>query len=227
MGSLKWKDFQWNISSSFRRLRSDEELVSDDQIRVSAHRLVLAASSPYFRNILRQSKHSHLVLCLEGVDSLNLNNLLDYIYHGEAQIYQEDLGQFLSIAQKYQPEGLTNLAGEGTQTEEMEEGEVKLDRGPPTRKENTEVERLSSKVSSDTKATSPTTTEMKQKMCENVEVRADGSVACPVCGKTAQGKRARDIIQHHMKSHQEGTAFNCQDCGKLFKSKASLKSHIS
>ena len=90
---LKWKDFQWNISKSFRRLRCEEEmldiqLVGEDQIQVSAHRLVLSACSPYFRNILRQNKHSNLTLCLEGVDSRHLNSLLDYIYHGEVQIHQ-------------------------------------------------------------------------------------------------------------------------------------------
>ena len=87
--------------------------------------------------------------------------------------YQEDLGQFLSIAQKYQLEGLTKPPGEGTMTEEMEEGEIKLDRGPATRKDNTEVEKVSSKVmSSNTTDTSPTTElELKQKMSENLEIR--------------------------------------------------------
>ena len=53
---LKWEDFQSNISKSFRRFRSQEEelcdvnLLGDDQVQVSAHRLVLSASSPYFRS---------------------------------------------------------------------------------------------------------------------------------------------------------------------------------
>ena len=94
--------------------------------------------------------------------------------------------------------------------------------------ENTsKVEKVYPAASSMDTSPTPAEVEMKQKNSENVEIRADGSVACPVCGKTAQGKRAREIINHHMKSHEEGTPFNCQDCGKHFKSKNSLKSHIS
>ena len=128
-------------------------------------------------------------------------------------------------------EGL-NLPGQDTNTEEMEEGEIKVETAS-TRKENTkDVEKVysasSSIVSSITTESSPTTElEMTQEISEKVEVRADGIAVCRVCGKTAGGKRARDIIEYHVKSHQEGLSFNCQDCGKQFSSKSSLKSHIS
>ena len=99
----------------------------------------------------------------------------------------------------------------------------------PTRSENTsEVEKVYPSTSSMDSSPTSEELEMKQKQSGNVEIRADGSVACTVCGKTAQGKRARDIIEFHTKSHLEGkSSFNCQDCGKQFKSKSSLKSHIS
>ena len=100
--------------------------------------------------------------------------------------------QFLRIAQKYQLEGLTHLPGQGTVTEEVEEGEIKLERSTTTttaatvRKEKTEDEKVSSVVSSNTDTSPSTEVELKKKMSENVEIRADGSIACTVCGKTAQ-----------------------------------------
>ena len=121
--SLKWNDFQSNVSRTFSQLRSEEEffdvsLVSDDQKMMSAHKLVLSASSPYFKHILTTNKHSHPLLCLEGVSSQNLNFVLDYIYQGEVQIFQEQLDEFLKIAQKYQLEGLTAQEEEEIKAEE-------------------------------------------------------------------------------------------------------------
>ena len=109
--SLKWNDFQSNVTKSFEAFRNeghlhDVTLVSDDQNQVSAHKLVLSASSEYFNNIFKNNKVSNPFLCLEGVSLTDLNNILDYIYHGEIQIYQDNLDQFLSIAKRFKIEGL-------------------------------------------------------------------------------------------------------------------------
>ena len=55
--SLKWNDFEKNVSKSFSQMRQqtglfDVTLVSSDQKQVSAHRLVLSACSDFFKNIL-------------------------------------------------------------------------------------------------------------------------------------------------------------------------------
>merc|ERR1712126_3020 len=103
--SLKWNDFHSNVSRSFNLVRNEEylhdvTLVSDDHNKVSAHKLVLSASSEYFRNIFKNISHSHPLLCLDGVSSEDLENIMDYIYNGEAQIYQDHLDRFLEVAQK-------------------------------------------------------------------------------------------------------------------------------
>ena len=109
--SLKWNDFQTNVSKTFRNLRTSEHfydvtLVSDDQTQVSAHKVVLSSSSEYFKNILTTNKHSHPMLCLNGVNTVDLKSMLDFIYNGEIQIYQDNLDNFLNIAQRFQLEGL-------------------------------------------------------------------------------------------------------------------------
>ena len=111
---LKWNDFQTNVTKSFSKLRNEDDffdvtLVSDDKQQVSAHKLVLSSCSDYFKSILRQSKHSHPILCLEGISSSELNNVLDYIYNGEIQLHETDLDGFLRISQRLKLEG---LAGE-------------------------------------------------------------------------------------------------------------------
>ena len=109
--SLKWKDFQSSVSQSFSVLRKEADfydvtLVSDDHIQISAHKLVLSASSQFFKSILRKNPHSHPLLYLSGVDSTSLGFVLDYIYQGEVQIYQNELDNFLEVPQKLKIDGL-------------------------------------------------------------------------------------------------------------------------
>ena len=94
--NLKWNDFHSNVSKTFSSLRTDSDfydvtLVSEDLQQMSAHRVVLSACSQYFSDVLRQTRHSNPLLCLEGVTSTELQFILDYIYQGEVQIYQENL----------------------------------------------------------------------------------------------------------------------------------------
>ena len=90
--SLKWNDFSSNVQKSFQNLREEEEfydvtLVGDDCKHVTAHKLVLASSSEYFQMIFSNNKkhfQSHALICLEGLNQSDLNNVLDYrlLEHG-------------------------------------------------------------------------------------------------------------------------------------------------
>ena len=80
--SLKWNDFEKNVSRTFISLRKqvnlqDVTLVGKDQRQVSAHRLVLSACSEFFKNIFNTNSQSNLVLYLEGVTSEELSLVLD------------------------------------------------------------------------------------------------------------------------------------------------------
>ena len=88
-----WNDFESNVSKSFGILRNEEylydvTLVCDENSQVSAHKLVLSSFSEYFKTIFRSNNHNHPnpLICLEGVSSPELRNILDYMYNGEANI---------------------------------------------------------------------------------------------------------------------------------------------
>ena len=67
---------------------------------------MLSACSSFFKTILKKNTHSHPLIYLSGVNSANLGFILDYIYEGEVQIYQEELDNFLDAAQKLKIKGL-------------------------------------------------------------------------------------------------------------------------
>ena len=121
--SLKWNDFQSNVSKSFSLFRNEDylhdvTLVSDDHKKLAAHKLVLSACSQYFKEIFKNNQHSHPLLCLDGISFEDLRNIMDYMYNGEVEIYQENLDRFLNVAQRLKLEGL--IGGK----EEKEESDI-------------------------------------------------------------------------------------------------------
>ena len=108
---LKWNDFETNISSAFRELRDDKDFFDvtlacdDDQIQ--AHKVIISACSPFFRNILRRNSHQHPLLYLKGVKYTDLQSVLNFMYHGEVSIAQEELNSFLTVAEDLRVKGLT------------------------------------------------------------------------------------------------------------------------
>ena len=111
---LKWNDYISNWNRSLTELRNDADLadvtlISEDKVRFSAHKVILSSCSNIFKLILKGNTHSNSFLYLSGVSSVNLKLILDYIYHGEVNLFQEQLDSFLESAQKLEVEGL--LAG--------------------------------------------------------------------------------------------------------------------
>ena len=100
---LKWNDFQQNIVGSFSDLWrdpdfSDVTLVCEEDHQIEAHRIILTACSPFFSKVLKSNKHSHPMIYLRGLKAKDLKAIVDFIYLGEANIYQEDLDAFLALA---------------------------------------------------------------------------------------------------------------------------------
>ena len=59
---LQWNDFKDNANKAFGNLRedfSDVTLACEDGYQREAHKVILAASSPFFRSLLVKNKHAH------------------------------------------------------------------------------------------------------------------------------------------------------------------------
>jgi len=113
---LRWNDFETNISGAFRELRDDKDFFDitlacdDDQIQ--AHKLILSACSPFFRTVLRRNRHEHPLLYLKGVKYADLVSVLNFMYHGEVNVAQEELNSFLAVAEDLKVKGLTQSSPE-------------------------------------------------------------------------------------------------------------------
>jgi len=134
---LRWNDFESNISSAFRELREDKDFFdvtlacADDQIQ--AHKVILSACSPFFRAVLKRNRHEHPLLYLKGVKFIDLVSVLNFMYHGEVNVAQEELNSFLAVAEELKVKGLTqNSNEEGGSSNQSTEQQKPRPRDPPS-----------------------------------------------------------------------------------------------
>merc|ERR1739842_163590 len=76
----------------------------DDQI--DAHKVILSAASPFFETILKRNPHKHPLLYLRGTRKKDLEALLCFIYSGETQVINDELEEFMALANSLQVLGL-------------------------------------------------------------------------------------------------------------------------
>jgi len=116
---LRWNDFESNISVAFRELREEKDFfdvtLACDDSQIQAHKVILSACSPFFRNVLRRNPHQHPLLYLKGVKYTELLSVLNFMYMGEVNVAQEELNSFLAVAEDLRVKGLTqNNSSEAT-----------------------------------------------------------------------------------------------------------------
>jgi len=57
--------------------------------------------------VLRRNPHQHPLLYLKGVKFSDLQSVLNFMYHGEVNVAQEELNSFLAVAEELRVKGLT------------------------------------------------------------------------------------------------------------------------
>merc|ERR1711971_64149 len=120
---LKWNNHRTTIISVMDTLLEEESLVdvtlSADGQFIRAHRVILSACSPYFRQLFKSSflNDKHPVIIMKDVDFDNLKSLVEYMYKGEANVPQQMLPSFIQTAESLQIRGLA----EGASKQKLEQ----------------------------------------------------------------------------------------------------------
>ena len=81
-------------------------LACDDGQQIEAHKVILASSSQLFKDLLKGNKHPHPIIYMRGMKSEDLVSIIDFLYHGETQVCQENLDSFLTMAEDLKLEGV-------------------------------------------------------------------------------------------------------------------------
>ena len=133
--SLKWQDYEQNIGNALNSLREEKEffdvtLACEDN-QIEAHKVILSACSPFFKNILKRNPHQHPLLYLKGVRYSEMVSLLNFMYLGHVNIAQDDLNKFLAVAEELQIKGLTQSKATSPIVPSSSQSPIKTDRNTP------------------------------------------------------------------------------------------------
>ena len=210
---MKWNDFQENAISAFGTLREDREfadvtLACEDGQQVEAHKVILASSSPFFLNLLRRNKHPHPLIYMRGLKSEDLVAMIDFLYFGEANVYQENLDSFLTVAEELQLKGLMGSGAEGEAEENLH---------PETKKKTpkqVQPKTIFPQESPEHKKVNKVPKSRPEPPLEGAVAVTDYTVAADLQDLDDKIKSMMEVSENKAGGSQNGRARICKVCGK-------------
>ena len=135
---MSWSDFQKSTTGFVSELRvnkdfTDVTLVCEDGAQleqVAAHKIILAAGSAFFESLLKRITQPCPLIYLRGVEMLELETILSFLYTGEASVQKARLEKFLAVANDlgikgFRPELLGSLEDQNYCKENKEHVDLK------------------------------------------------------------------------------------------------------
>ena len=109
--NLNSKHFETNLTVGFCQLKEandykDVTLSVGPGLHITAHRLVLAACSPLFHDIMQQNPHPHPLIYLKGIGLSDLKLVIHFMYYGEVKVEVKCLNSFLEVANELKVKGI-------------------------------------------------------------------------------------------------------------------------
>ena len=205
---FQWRTFSHHLTAFMAELyqgsHTDVTLVCDGQRTFQAHKVVLRACSPVFRDILDNNPHPQPLIYLMGVQHEDLQAVLQFMYLGQTSCRQDRVTDFLRTANNFRVKEIAHSGECETEQSEFLSGEIKVE---------VEVEDMVESGG-----------EIKVESGGDLSAaREEGkSVACAECEATFT---QRASMLRHFRSKHEGVKYNCQSCQTSFTTKADLKRH--
>ena len=211
--TLNWHAFTDHLRLMFKdlydeRKHSDVTLVCDDQTQLQAHKIVLRACSPVFQKIIDNNPNQHSLIYLRGIQSYEMESLLQFMYLGEGKLYYERMGEFINVAKDLQIKEISKGAKIPTEEEDINVESVVND-------EKTESKEDYQRQTSENK--------VRQRKPRN-QISSDAkSIECPDCGKVFT---QRGHMVTHYRSKHIGLKYPCHQCDYRATQQSSLQTHV-
>ena len=242
----------------YKKIREEEDMfdvsIACDGGEVRAHKLIMSASSPLFKRIIKSSNHPDPYIYLKDLHPQDLTSILNFVYTGETKVEANSIQRFMSSASDLQISGLVSEeppeALEKVETELVEEAVKTPSRSKKTLKRKSgerETERETPlEITKCAKQEEDTSLGEEEDTDTNVvsdflevkeEAEADDD---PGPGElsthTANDNPNEDVndalekeIEKRMEKIQDKSGqklTKCTVCGKTFKQKSKAKFHI-
>ena len=117
---LKWNDYHSSFLYMMENFCLSEEMVdctiSTGSKKYSAHKIILATCSSYFRSLLATVEpHQHPIFVLHDIDDGLLEMLLKYMYSGKVNVTEDKLVPLVTAAKDLEIKGLIDVPVEDNQ----------------------------------------------------------------------------------------------------------------
>ncbi|XP_026833456.1 protein bric-a-brac 1 isoform X2 [Drosophila erecta] len=110
---LRWNNYQTNLTTIFDQLLQNECFVdvtlACDGRSMKAHKMVLSACSPYFQTLLAETPCQHPIVIMRDVSWSDLKAIVEFMYRGEINVSQDQIGPLLRIAEMLKVRGLADV----------------------------------------------------------------------------------------------------------------------
>ena len=219
--TLTWHTYPDHLRGMMKEMMTSEDfadvtLVSDDKKTIRAHRNILSGSSTVLKEILKmETQSNHPVIYLRGIQYLEIESILQFMYLGEAKFYEERTKEFLSVVKNLEINMLSkgvelkDSQTEDTSDEETsEESAEKLNENTKNHEAGEQIDMVESNDSA------------QQSMIDKQMLSKLTLYHCKQCDKSYTGKGA---LWSHNKSVHEGFRFECNKCDY----KAHYKNHLT
>ena len=115
MGDFKFSfaEFESKSPDTFRNLWNEKDfvnvtLVANDDFQITAHKIILSASSPLLKRILTKNPHENPLIYLHNISSTELELIVKFIYLGACNVAQAGLIHFLAAGKALEIRGLVD-----------------------------------------------------------------------------------------------------------------------
>jgi len=235
MFNLTWDDFQQSTKETFRSLVNEEEfmdvtLACDDDKQLRAHKVILSACSPFFKNILVKNPHSSPLLFISGVNFTDLKAILNFMYLGETKVEQSHLETFMTACSILKVKGLSvesKVQDPQINTLQAEQTNIVLPETVTTPEKRTPALVKTEKVTSVDDGHGHSSALVNFEVQEDIPsfdnfLSFEGKFSCSKCEFLTSTKA-------HLKRHDEmkhqGIKYPCEGCDFKASTKDNLKRH--
>ena len=225
--TLTWQTYSDHLREVMREMMTTSEfadvtLVTDDKQQLRAHRNILSAVSPVFKEILQlDGINSNSVIYLRGIQHSEIALIMQYIYLGEARLHKDRVNEFLMVSKNLEIKELSTSIENKYEENNEHKNIVTYEEGV----EDVDPIKI---LNQDSNVTHELQTVVRpiirnNKGYKRVDRTYGLKYACNQCDYEATHCSS---VTRHIQSKHEGVIYACNQCDQQFKTQCNLTQHI-
>ena len=228
MHTLTWNRYSDHLREMVNEMMTssqfaDVTLVTDDKQLIRAHRNILGACSPVFKNILNlDSSIANPVIYLRGIQNSEMESIRQLIYQGKTSFNEERLSELLTVSKNLEIKELAtviNINDKTSVNEKTNENENKI---------SDKIEDISKNLKltlSDIALTKPQAQAVSfvANKSDYNSLSEESIFKCLDCERIFNAEQA---LSHHINIDHEGVKCDCNHCNYQAILQGNLTKHL-